>query len=135
MLAGVPGISTAGSFLGPSPAWWVRSSPVWWSAGRLEQGGEPARPGPGRGQVQVQTPGGGDHSGGDVDQAAANRRGRGPGVGGSGQGGGGAGEVERDGGQHGPGGVGGEHPRGQVRQGPVLQVGDDLFDDRVITVV
>ena len=47
---------------------------------------------------------------------------------------GGAGEVERDDGEHQPGGVGGEHPGGQVRQGGVLQVGVDLLDDRVAAV-
>ena len=53
---------------------------------------------------------------------------------GAGEGGGGAGEVERDHGQHQPGGVRGELPGGQVRQGGVLQVGVDLFDDRVAAV-
>ena len=47
---------------------------------------------------------------------------------------GGAGEVERDHREHQPGGVGGERPRGQVRQRGVLQVGVDLLDDRVTTV-
>ena len=47
---------------------------------------------------------------------------------------GGAGEVERDDREHQPGGVGGEHPGGQVRQRGVLQVGVDLLDDRVPAV-
>ncbi len=37
-------------------------------------------------------------------------------------------------GQHQPGGVGGEYPRGQVRQRGGFQVGMDLFDDRVAAV-
>ena len=53
---------------------------------------------------------------------------------GAGDGGGGAGEVERHHGEHQPGGVRGELPRGQVRQGGVLQVGVDLLDDRVAAV-
>ena len=53
---------------------------------------------------------------------------------GAGHGGGGAGEVERDDGQHEPGRVRGELPGWQVRQGRVLQVGVDLFDDRVPAV-
>jgi hypothetical protein len=32
-------------------------------------------------------------------------------------------------------GVGGELPRGQVRERAVLEVGDDLLDDRVAAVV
>ena len=48
-----------------------------------------------------------------------------------GEGAGGAGQVERDRGQHQPGGVGRELPGGQMRQRAVLQIGDDLLDDRV----
>jgi hypothetical protein len=47
---------------------------------------------------------------------------------------GGAGEVERDRGQHQPGGVRRERPRGQVGQRPGLEVGVDLLDDRVLPV-
>jgi hypothetical protein len=49
----------------------------------------------------------------------------------AGQAAGGAGEVESYGGQREPGGVGVEHPGRQVRQGPVLQVDDDLLHDGV----
>ena len=52
----------------------------------------------------------------------------------AGHGGGGAGEVERDDREHEPGGVRGERPGGQVGQGRVLEVGVDLFDDRVPAV-
>jgi hypothetical protein len=47
-----------------------------------------------------------------------------------GEGTGGAGEVERDRRQDEPGGVGREPARRQVRQRPVLEVGDDMLDDR-----
>ena len=49
-------------------------------------------------------------------------------------GGGRAGEVERDHGEHEPGGVRGELPRREVREGGALQVGVYLFDDRVVPV-
>lgn len=52
----------------------------------------------------------------------------------AGQGAGGAGEVVGDRGADQPGGVRGEHPRGQVRERGVLQVGDDLLDNGVIAV-
>ena len=51
------------------------------------------------------------------------------------EGAGGAGQVERDRGQHQPGGVGRELPGGQMRQRAVLQIGDDLLDDRVPPVI
>jgi hypothetical protein len=41
----------------------------------------------------------------------------------------------RHGGDGQPGGVGGELPRGQVRQRPVGPVGEDLLDDGVAAVV
>jgi hypothetical protein len=47
---------------------------------------------------------------------------------------GGAGGVERDRGQHQPGGVRRELPRGQVGQRSGLEVGVDLLDDRVLPV-
>ena len=53
------------------------------------------------------------------------------GVEGRGEGAGGAGEVERHRGADQPGAVGGERPGRQVGQRAVLQVGDDLLDDRV----
>ena len=52
----------------------------------------------------------------------------------AGEGSGGAGEVERDRGQHQPGGFGGEFPRRQVRQRTVFEIGVDLLDDRVLPV-
>ncbi len=51
-----------------------------------------------------------------------------------GQAAGGAGEVERDRGEHEPGAVGHERPGGQVRHRAALEVGDDLFDDRMRSV-
>jgi hypothetical protein len=52
-----------------------------------------------------------------------------------GQGAGCAEQVVRHGGDGQPGGVGGELPRGQVRQRPVGPVGEDLLDDGVAAVV
>src|SRR5450830_1205346 len=85
--------------------------------------------------MQVQASGGAYHAGRNVDQTLADGRGRRLGQSVAGDARGGVGQVERDGGRQGPGGVRGEHPGGQVGQGPVLQVGDDLFDDRVVAVV
>jgi hypothetical protein len=48
---------------------------------------------------------------------------------------GGSGEVERDRSEREPGRVRAEVAGGQVRERPVLQVCDDLFDDRVAAVV
>ena len=59
--------------------------------------------------------------GGDVDQLGAQGRGGRLGVDGGGERAGGAGEVERDRGQHQPGGVGGEPPGRQVRQRPAFR--------------
>src|SRR4051794_41536181 len=79
--------------------------------------------------------GGGADPGGRVDQFAAD------GGGGrlgqrraGGERGRGAGEVEGHHGADQPGGVGGEDPRGQVRQRGGLEVGVDAFDDRVPAV-
>jgi hypothetical protein len=47
---------------------------------------------------------------------------------------GGAGDVERDHRAGDPGGAGRVLPRPQMRQRSVLELGDDLFDDRVIPV-
>lgn len=47
----------------------------------------------------------------------------------------GAGQVERHARQHEPGAVGVEPAGGQVRERPVLKVGDDLLDDRVAAVI
>ena len=58
----------------------------------------------------------------------------GAGVEGRGQHSGRAGEVVGDGGQHGPGAVGGEPYGGAVGQRPALEVGDDLLNDRVVPV-
>ena len=55
-------------------------------------------------------------------------------MGSAGEGAGGAGEVERDRGEDEPGAVRGEAARGQVRQGGVREVCEDLFDDRVAAV-
>jgi hypothetical protein len=50
------------------------------------------------------------------------------------EGAGGMEQVVRDRGAQCPGGVGAEVPGGQVRQGPVDQVGEHGFDDRVTAV-
>jgi len=54
---------------------------------------------------------------------------------GRGESAGGAGQVERDRGEHQPRGVRREAAGRQACQWPCLEVGDDLFDDRVATVV
>ena len=74
-------------------------------------------------------------AGGDVDEVAAQRGSSGLGAGEAGQGPGGTQQVVADGGAGQPGGVRGERARGQVRQGPVGQVGEDLFDLGVVAVV
>ena len=66
---------------------------------------------------------------------AADGRRSGGGAAASGQGGGGAGEVVGDGGAGQPGVVGGEPARGQVREGPVDELGVDLLDHRVVAVL
>jgi hypothetical protein len=60
-------------------------------------------------------------AGGDSDQVAAD--------------GGGPDQVVRDGGDGQPGGAGGELPRGQVGQGAVAEVGEELLDDGVAAVL
>ena len=74
-------------------------------------------------------------AGGDGDQVAADGGGAGPGVAAAGEGAGGADQVVGDGGDGQPGGVGGELPRGQVREGAVVEVGEDLLDDGVAAVL
>src|SRR4051812_42224402 len=67
--------------------------------------------------------------------AADSRSAISPAVVGCGEVSGGAGEVVREHGADQPGGVGGELPAGQVGQGPVDEVGVDLFDDGVAAVL
>ena len=74
-------------------------------------------------------------AGGDGDQVAADGGRAGPGVAAAGEGTGGAEQVAGDGGDGQPGGVGGELPRRQVGQGPVVQVGEELLDDGVAAVL
>lgn len=84
------------------------------------------------GQVKVESAAGGSDPAGDLDDLPADggppRRGQ------VGRDRGGTSEVERDHGQGDPGGVGRVLPRRQVRQRSVLEFGDDLLDDRVVTV-
>jgi hypothetical protein len=84
--------------------------------------------------VQHEPARGAGDPGGDVDQAGAQGGCAGPGVQCAGQRAGGAGEVVRDRGADQPGVVRAEVSRGQVRERGVLQVGDDLLDDGVVTV-
>jgi len=74
-------------------------------------------------------------AGGDVDQVAADGGAAGLAVGEAGQGAGGAQQVMGDGGAGEPGGIGREEPRGQVAQGAVIPVGEDLLDDGVVAVL
>jgi hypothetical protein len=67
-------------------------------------------------------------SGRGVEEPGPDSAGAGPGVDHAGEGAGGAGEVVRDGRADQPGTIGCEMAGGQVREGGVLQVGDDLFD-------
>ena len=119
------------------PAGWSGGRSGWWVGDAGEQLGPRGLPGPVLREVQGQASGRGRDPAGYwislrrmvavVARARSEAR-----V--AGEGGGGAGEVERDHRQHQPGGVGGELPGRQVRQGGVLQVGVDLFDDRVPAV-
>jgi hypothetical protein len=84
------------------------------------------------GDVAVAVPGG---AGGEVDQVAAVGGAAGLAMGPAGQGRGGAQQVVGDGGAGEPGGVGGELARGQVCQGAVVAVGEDLLDDGVVAVL
>jgi hypothetical protein len=74
-------------------------------------------------------------AGGDGDQLAADGGGAGPGVPAAGEGASGPGQVMGDGGDGQPDGVGGELPRRQVREGAVVEVGEEQFDDRVAAVL
>jgi hypothetical protein len=76
---------------------------------------------------------GGD-PGGEVDQLARDGAPSGLAQRGVCEGRGGPGEVERDHCEGQPGRVGGEPSAGQVREGRILQVGVDVFDDGVTTV-
>jgi hypothetical protein len=131
-----------------SPGWvwvaiWPSGALTWsgrvrprWRAGRRPQGQPLVCAVPGLGQVQpdvpVAVPGG---AGGDVDEVAADGGAAGLGVGEAGQGSGGAQRVMRDRGAGQPGRVGGEESGWQVRQRPVGPVGEDLLDDRVVSVL
>ena len=74
-------------------------------------------------------------AGGDGHQVAADGGGAGLRVAAPGEGAGGAQQVVRDGGDGQPGGVGAELPRWQVREGAVVQVGEELLDDGVAAVL
>jgi hypothetical protein len=91
-------------------------------------------PGPVLGQVRPDSPGGGSDPGRDVEQGRADGRAGGLGVEARGRGACSAGGVVGEGGRGEPGGVGVELPGGQVRGWPVLEVAEDLFDDRVLAV-
>ncbi len=82
--------------------------------------------------MQVNAAGGGGEAAGDVDDPGPDGGPAGVGLpGGHGRG---AGKVERQDGAGGPCGVGRVAAGGQVGQGPVLQLGDDLLDDGVVAV-
>ena len=85
-----------------------------------------------QGEVPAAVAGG---AGGDVDQVAAQGDSPGPGAGEAGQRSGGAQQVVADRGAGQPGRVGGERARRQVGQGPVSQIGEDLFYLGVAAVV
>jgi len=85
--------------------------------------------------VQDQTSCAGGDPGWDGDEVAAQGGPSGARVPGGGGGTGGPHQVERDRGEGEPGGVRGELPGRGVRQGAVLELGDDLFDDGVVAVV
>jgi hypothetical protein len=74
-------------------------------------------------------------AGGDADEVAADGRAAGFRVERPGQRPGGAGQVVADSRAGQPRGVGGEVPRGQVGQGAVAEVGEDLLDDGVVAVM
>jgi len=74
-------------------------------------------------------------AGGDGDQVAADGGRAGLRVAAAGDGAGGADQVAGDGGDGEPGGVGGELPRRQVREGAVVEVGQQLLDDGVAAVL
>ena len=92
----------------------------WWPCGQVQD------------QVPVAVAGG---PGGHGDQVAADGGGARPGVAGPGAGSGGAQQVVRHGGEDEPGPVCGEMTGWQVGEGPGVQVGDDLLDDRVAPVL
>jgi hypothetical protein len=99
------------------------------AAGGFEEAGPFALAVPALGQVEgdaVPAVAGG--AGGDGDQVAADGGGAGPGVAAPGEGAGGAQQVVRDGSDGEPGCVGVELPRRQVRQRPVVEVGQKLLD-------
>ncbi len=93
-------------------------------------------PGPALGQVQGDPTRGPCEACGHRDEGAADRRGRRSGEPAcvvcdeSGR----AGEVEPDHREDEPGAVRGEHPGRQMSEGSALQIGVDLFDDRVCPV-
>jgi len=81
--------------------------------------------------MQNQIPRGSGQPRRDRNQLGADGRGGGLRMEDRGQGAGGAGEVEGHRSADQPGAVGPELPRRQVGHGSALEVGDDLFDDRV----
>jgi len=91
----------------------------------------PRLPWPGCRQVQGEASGRAGEPTRDGDELRADRARGGLGVEGRGQGVGGAGEVKRDRGADQTGAIGPTCPERQVRERSVLQVGDDLLDDRV----
>ena len=74
-------------------------------------------------------------AGGDGDEVAADGGGAGPGEAGAGEGPGGAQQVEGHGRDDQPRGVRVEVPGREVGERAGVQVGDDLLDDGVVTVV
>jgi hypothetical protein len=84
--------------------------------------------------MQGETAGGTGQPGRHGDQVGANGRGGSAGVEGTGQATGSAGEVVRDGSQHRPRGLAPNDPQGRWANRAGGSVGDDLLDDRMITM-
>jgi len=128
-LASLPGGSKL--VVVPVSAEWSGRRCRWWSAGPVEQLAPGALPGPRGWKVQGHSAGRGRDPGGHGDQLASDGRGGGLGQSRAGDRRGGAGQVERDHGQHEPGGVRGELPRGQMRQG-IADTGGRVLRDFVL---
>ena len=114
----VPGLasrSSTSSLVLPRSRRWSAGRCRWWRVRGREQAIERGLPWPGLGQVQNDPARGSCQACRYRDECSADRRGRrsGEASGAVGDHAGSAGEVERDHGQHQPGAVRGEHPRGR----------------------
>jgi hypothetical protein len=132
--AGERGALAGGESCGPVRGW------SGCCGGRAAGGFEEIAPGvlavPAFGQVEGEAvPAVSGGAGGDGDQVAADGGGAGLGVAPAGEGAGGAQQVVGDGGDGEPGCVGAELSRGQVREGSVVQVGEELSGNGVAAVL